>query len=66
MNKKLEEKLIDLSGKTEHLDSLIKEIEKVTTSETNKIKELDSVVNKASSKIDSITNEKIKSLKVTN
>jgi len=70
MSKTVEEKLNELNNKAQHLDSLVnKEIDKVLVldslinMEGKKVKELDSIVRKSSSKIDSIANEKIKTLK---
>ena len=72
MSKKVEEKINELSNKTEKLDSLVnKEINKVLAhdslinKEGDKVKKLDSLINKSSSKIDSIANEKMNLLKNT-
>jgi len=73
MSKKVEEKINELSNKTDELDSLVnKELDKVIAldslinMEGEKVKKLDSLINKSSSKIDSIANEKINSLKKIN
>jgi hypothetical protein len=73
MNKKVEDKLKDLTNKANSLDTLInKEIDKVLALdsiinlESNKVKGLDSLINKSSSKLDSIVKEKIKSLNLIN
>ncbi len=65
----IEAKLNQLNKKTEALDSLInKEVDKVLTLdslvkyEADKIQKLDSLVNTSSSKLDSIANQKRKSL----
>jgi hypothetical protein len=70
MNKKVEEKLNDLSNKANSLDSLVnKEIEKVMAldsiinPEGKKVIVLDSLINKSSSGIDSIVKERIKTYK---
>ena len=70
MSKKIEEKLNELSNKTEHLDSLVnKEFDKVKSLdslinfESDKVKELDSLVKKSSSRLDSMAKEKFNSLK---
>jgi len=73
MSKKVEDKINELSSKTEKLDSIVnKELDKVMAldslinMEGDKVKQLDSLINKSSSKIDSIANEKMNSLKRIN
>lgn len=73
ISKKAEEKINELSTKTDQLDSLVnKELKKVNsldsliTKEGAKVKKLDSLINKSTSKIDSIANSKIKLLKNIN
>ncbi|MBK9715942.1 MAG: hypothetical protein IPO85_00135 [Saprospiraceae bacterium] len=70
LSKKIEEKLNELSNKTDHLDSLVnKEFDKVKSLdslinfESDKIKALDSLVNKSSSRLDSIAKDKFNALK---
>ena len=70
MSKNIEEKLNELSNKTDHLDSLVnKEFDKVKSLdslinfESDKVKAIDSLVNKSSSRLDSIAKEKVNSLK---
>jgi len=70
INKKVEEKLNELSNKANNLDSLVnKEMDKVMGLDSiiylegNKLKVLDSLINKSSLRIDSIVKEKIKPFK---
>ena len=72
INEEAEKRLNELKDKTESLDSLInKEIDKVMVldslinSETDKVKKLDSFIQQFPSKLDSISNEKVKLLKKT-
>jgi len=73
MTSTIEEKINELSNKTEKLDSLVnKELDKVIAldslidKEGEKVKELDSLIHRSSSKLDSITNEKMNYLKKIN
>lgn len=70
MRKQMDEKINELSKKTEHLDSLVnKELDKVKALDTlinfesNKVKYLDSLISNSSSRLDSIAKDKINSLK---
>jgi len=69
LSKEAEKKLDELKVKSDSLDSMIKkEVDKVKSLdslinyENDKVKKLDSLVKKASSKLDSISNEKIKKI----
>lgn len=69
LSKEAEKKLDELKVKSDSLDSIIiKEVDKVKSLdslinyENDKVKKLDSLVKKASSKLDSISNEKIKKI----
>lgn len=70
ITKKVEDKLSELDAKTEHLDSIVNreidrviELDTLISSENFKVKKLDSLIKKNSSKIDSVTREKIQLLK---
>ena len=70
MSKKVEEKIDELTKKTEKLDSLVnKEFDKVialdslVNMEGGKVKKLDSLIKKSSSKLDSFANQKINMLR---